>query len=448
MKLNRFMAVIILICTIFCLPRMASAQSGNGTVLVLNATGTVTPAMEQYILRGLKAARDRDVNLVIIQLDTPGGRIDTMNKIVEAIRASTIPVVVYVAPRGAMAGSAGSIITLAGHAAAMAPETIIGAASPVDSNGEDIGETMKAKTTQALTATIRTLASHRPPEAIKLAEEMVITAKAVSADEALKVGLVDIIADDTDSLLRQLNGMQVYVNDKPVTLMTEGLVQEPFDATFVENLLAILINANIVFLLLVVGVQAILIELSSPGGWVSGFIGVVCLALAIYGLGVLPVNWFGILFIAIAFGLFFVEIQAPTHGAATVAGAVCLAAGGLVLFNTNATPIAFRVSVPLVVGTAAGLAVIFSVIVGYALKSQKVPVQMGMHTMIGKETVLRETLETTGEIFINGEAWTAENETGQNIPAGVKVKVVRLEGLRVIVQPVESDPTQTGAARN
>ena len=312
------------------LPGLAQAQS-SGTALVLTATGAVTPVMEQYIERGLNQAQAMDAKLIILQLDTPGGQIDIMSQIVQDIRASQIPVVVYVSPRGAMAASAGSIITLAGHAAVMAPETIIGAASPVGSQGEDIGTTMEAKTKAALTANLRSITSRRPAEAVKIAEEMVLSAKALSADEALKIGLVDFIAVDTTDLLKQLDGFQVYMGDLPVTLHTTDLAAQALPPSFIEQLLATLINPNIVFLLLSIGVQAILIELSSPGGWVAGFIGVVCLALAIYGLGILPVNWFGIFFLILAFILFIVDIKAPTHGALTAAGAGSMIVGALVL---------------------------------------------------------------------------------------------------------------------
>lgn len=449
MKLNRFMTVLILTCSLLSLPRIAAAQTDSGgTALVLTVTGAVTPAMEQYISRGLQTAQAESAELVVIQLDTPGGQIDIMNKIVQDIRASSIPVVVYVSPRGAMAASAGSIITLAGHAAAMAPETIIGAASPVGSQGEDIGETMEAKSKAALTASIRSLASRRAPEAVALAEEMVNTAKAVSADEALKVGLIDIIADDVDSLLLQLNGMQVYVNDQPVTLMTADLVQKPLKASFIEQLLATLINPNIVFLLITIGVQAIFIELSSPGGWVAGFIGAVCLALAVYGLGVLPVNWFGILFLVIAIVLFIMEFNAPTHGALATAGAACIVIGALVLFNTSSTPSGLHVSVPLVVGTGVVMAAVTTFMVGFALRAQKMPIKSGQEAMIDREGVVRVDLVPAGEVLIKGEMWSAESADGAAIPIGTRVKVVRVDGLRVIVTPVESQPNQTADPRS
>jgi membrane-bound serine protease (ClpP class) len=429
--------LFVLAATVF--PAAARADDSS-TALVLTATGPVTPAMEQYINRGIREAETTSAALVIIQLDTPGGQIDIMSKIVQDIRASSVPVVVYVAPRGAMAASAGSIITLAGHAAAMAPETIIGAASPVGSQGEDIGTTMEAKTKQALTANVRTIASRRPPEAVKAAEEMVISAKAFSASEAKEIGLVDFIASDTSDLLKQLDGFTVYMGDQPVILHTADLIPQELPASFIEQLLATLINPNIVFILLTVGVQAILIELSSPGGWVSGFIGVVCMALAIYGLGILPVNWFGIFFLILAFILFIVDIKAPTHGALTAAGAGSMVVGALVLFNTSVTPSFFHISVPVVVATAALTSLIFFVIVGYALRAQKVPIRTGFESLTGRDGVVKRKLDPTGDVQANGELWTAESVDGQPIEENVRVRIVRVDGLRLIVEKKSADP--------
>ncbi len=437
MRLIRLLSVFLLaiFAALSFLPGPAQAQSG-GTALVLTATGAVTPVMEQYIERGLNQAQATGASLVILELDTPGGQIDIMSRIVQDIRASQIPVVVYVSPRGAMAASAGSIITLAGHAAVMAPETIIGAASPVGAQGEDIGETMEAKSKEALTANLRSITSRRPPEAVKIAEEMVLSAKALSATEALKIGLVDFIAIDSSDLLQQLDGFQVYIGDLPVTLHTADLTTRNLPPSFIEQLLATLINPNIVFLLLSIGVQAILIELSSPGGWIAGFIGVVCLALAIYGLGILPVNWFGIFFLILAFILFILDIKAPTHGALTAAGAGSMIVGALVLFNSAATPSMFHVSLPLVIGTAAVTSTIFFLIVGFALRAQKVPIRTGQEALIGKMGVVKKTLAPAGEVLLQAEYWSASSKDGQMIEAGTRVRVVEVDGLRLIVERV------------
>jgi membrane-bound serine protease (ClpP class) len=412
-----------------------SAQGDTQTVVVLTLEGALTPSMLQYLERGIQYAKRGAAEALIVQLDTPGGSIDLMNSMVQVIRASSTPVVVYVAPSGAIAGSAGTIITLAGHAAAMAPQTAIGAASPVGSQGEELGETIAAKEKNILRATVRGLAERRGPEAVALAESAIESASAASASEAYAIGLVDFIATDLPDLLRQLDGFQVTTNTGEVTLETSNAQVDEFEPTWIESLLGILTNPNIVFVLLTIGVQAILIELSSPGGWVAGFIGAVCLALAAYGVGVLPVNWFGIIFIIIAFVLFVVDIKAPTHGALTAAGTGSLIIGALVLFNSPGTPQFQRVSVPLVIGVSLVTAAIFFAAVTFAIRAQKVPIRTGHESLIGRVGVARSDLNPNGTVQMAGELWTAETETGEApIPAGTRVEVVRAEGVRVFVR--------------
>jgi membrane-bound serine protease (ClpP class) len=396
--------------------------------------------MLQYLERGLSvAARDRAEVLVLV-LDTPGGQLDLMDKMIQAMRASQTPVVVYVAPRGARAASAGALITMAGHAAAMAPETTIGAASPVGSEGEDLGETMAAKVKETTKATARTLVERRGPQALALAEAMIDEARAASVTEAYEVGLVDFIAADVTDLLQQLDGFTVQLAERSVTLHTAGARQVNLPVTLIENLLNILTNPNIVFLLITVGVQAILIEISSPGGWVAGFIGVVCLALATYGLGVLPVNWFGLVFLITAFVLFILDIKATAHGALTVAGVASLIVGALVLFNSPSTPSFQRVSVPLVVVTAIVTAAVFFTLVTLGLRAQKAPIRTGQEGVLAKTGVARSPIlppgsGAAGTVQLGGELWSAELAEGEApIPAGSRVAVVRVEGIRLIVR--------------
>jgi len=413
------------------------AQSNAPLAIVLNAKGAVAPAMQEYIQRGLKVAERRNAELVILQLDTPGGGIDTMNNIVQVIRDSRVPVVVYVTPRGAMAASAGTLITMAGHASAMAPETIIGAASPVGGQGEDLGETLKAKEIEALKATVRTLGERRSEKAIALAESAIEDAKAASANEALDAGLVDFIATDLNDLLAQLNGFEVYLVDGPRILDTTNARTEEVPASFIEQLLGMLTNPNVVFLLITIGAQAIFIELGSPGGWVAGFIGVVCLALAGYGLGVLPVNWFGIIFLITSFALFILDIKAPTHGALTAAGIGSFIVGALVLFNSPGTPQFQQVSVPLVIVVGVLTGALFGVMVGFGIRAMKTPVRMGQQSLVGKTGTVTAALNPTGQVQLGSELWTAEAAEGSGkMRKGDKVEVVEVKGLRLKVRKV------------
>lgn len=419
---------MILPAQLFLAVRMVWAQSQGPVAVVLTANGPLTPAMFEYLKRGLQIAARDNAELVVLQLNTPGGSIDLLNKMVESIRASAIPVVVYVTPRGAMAASAGTVLTMAGHAAAMAPETAIGAASPVGAQGEDIATTEATKVKEMLKATVRTLATQRSAKAISLAESTIDHAVAVSNVEAKQAGLVDFIATDVNDLLRQLNGYQVQTITGTVTLNTQNITVVPVDSSLIEQLLTLLTDPNIVFILLAVGAQALLIELSNPGGWIAGFVGVVCLALAVYGLGILPVNWFGIVFLVIAFVLFILDIKAPTHGALTAAGVVSFIIGALVLFNSPGVPSFQRVSVPLVVGTALVIAAFFFTILTIALRAQSVPVRTGVEAlgqMTGRLGLAHSELNPKGTVQVGNELWSAELvEDEKPLPRGSQVMVV------------------------
>jgi membrane-bound serine protease (ClpP class) len=420
---------------VWMLPPTAVRAADARQVLWLTADGPVSAVMAQYIERGVETAERDGCSLIVLQLNTPGGQIDLMERIVTAIRGSAVPVVVYVAPRGAMAGSAGTLITLAGHLAAMAPETAIGAASPVGSQGEDLDATLAAKEKEMLRALVRSLTENRPAGAVALAEDTIERARAVSSTEALAAGLIDIVADSRADLLRQLDGRTVRLADgSEILLDTEWVSVREFGLTVVEIILNLLTNPNIVFILLAIGVQAILIEFSSPGGWAAGFVGAVCLALALYGMGLLTVNWLGLAFIVLAFILFILEFQTPTHGALTVAGAVSFVAGALILFNSPVTPEFQRVSVPLVVGTGVGLALMFSFILALALRARRLPLAMGNETLIGKRGEVRQKLDPKGMVQAEGELWSAESEDGSSLEADTPVEIVRVEGVRLIVR--------------
>ncbi|MFP3855216.1 MAG: NfeD family protein [Anaerolineales bacterium] len=430
-----FCVLLLLVLAASFIVATATAQ-GEGQALLLQARGPITPAMAEYLERGIRTAETTDAPVVIFQMDTPGGAIDTMNRMVQSIRGSQIPVVVYVAPRGAIAGSAGTVITLAGHAAGMAPETAIGAASPVGGQGEDLNETLEAKTKEILKATARGLANRRGQEAVELAEATIEEARAVSAEEALSADLIDVVAQDVEELLASLDGLTVEVNGQSLVLETAGVSVQRLDQNAVEQILQALTNPNLVFLLLAVGVQAVLIELSSPGGWLAGFIGVVSLALAAYGLGILPVNWFGLIFVLTAFVLFFLEIKAATHGALAAVGMITLIAGALVLFNSPGSPDFFRVSIGAVVAIAGGTAAFFLWIVGSALRAQGRPVRTGSEALIGKVVTVQSDLDPVGKIKVAGEIWRAELEQGSAVvEAGQQVVITAVEGLQLRVEP-------------
>ena len=420
----------------------AQAQGSAPQAYLIEIDGPLTQATAEYLDRGLKlAASGVEGTIVVLQIDTPGGSIDVMNRMVQAIRGSPVPVVVYVAPRGAIAGSAGTILVLAGHAAAMAPETAIGAASPVGAQGEDLGQTEAAKTREIMKATARTLAGWRGAEALALAQSTIDEAAAASAQEVLAVGMIDIIADDLDDLLRQLEDRTVEVAGRPVVLQLAEAQALPIPPTLVERLLQALTNPNLVFLLLSLGLQALLIELSHPGGWVAGFIGVVALALGAYGLGILPVNWFGLVFVVAAFILLILELKAPTHGALTAAGLGSFIVGALILFNSPGTPSFQRVSVPLVIAMGALTAGMFALLLTLVVRAQRRPLAVGAPALIGRVGEVRQRVAPLGQVQVAGELWAAEIDPHETaIEEGSRVVVTGVDGLRLQVRPWDRKP--------
>jgi membrane-bound serine protease (ClpP class) len=395
----------------------------------LEIEGAVTPIMISYIERGIRTAEDDGAEALIIQLNTPGGQTDLMNQIVQALLEADVPTVVFVYPRGAYAASAGTLITLGAHVAAMAPGTTIGAASPVGSQGEDLGETMEKKVKEDLKAQARALAERRGEEAVAWAESAIEEAKAATAEEALELGVIDFIADDIDNLLAQMDGFQVQVNGQEVTLQTAEATVVELPMTFLEQFLHIITNPTIAFILLTIGINAILFELSSPGGYAAGIVGVICLLLAFYSLGVLPVNYTGLIFIGLAFVLFIVDLKASTHGVLTVGGIASLVAGALLLFNS---PL-YRVSVSAVVAVAVVTGLFFAFAIAKVVQARRRPAVTGSEGLVGKTAQARTSLAPDGTVFVKGELWQATAVAGP-IEAGERVEIVAVEKLHLQVK--------------
>ncbi len=396
---------------------------------VLKVEGPVTPVMLSYIERGIRTAESDGAEVLIIKLNTPGGQVDLMNRIVQALLQANVPVAVYVHPPGAYAASAGTLITLSGHIAAMAPGTTIGAASPVGQQGEDLGETMEKKVKEDLKAQARALAQRRGPEAIAWAESAIEEAKAATAEEALELKVIDFVALELDDLLRQMDGFQVTVRNQERTLHTADAAIRELPMTFVEQFLHTITNPTIAFLLLTIGINALLFELSSPGGYAAGVIGAICLLLAFYALGVLPVNYTGLIFIVLAFILFVIDVKAPTHGVLTAGGIASLIAGALLLFNS---PL-YRVSLVAVVSVAAVTGLFFAFVIAKVVQIQKKPAVTGREGLIGKIALVRTPLEPTGTVFVQGELWSATAVNGP-IQVGEKVEVLSVDGFQLRVK--------------
>jgi len=438
LKLVRTVSVwLVLFALLLSLP--AHAQSSRH-VDWIEATGQLSRTMVNYLQRAITEAESDGATALIVQLNTPGGELGLLQEMVQAIRGSNVPVIVYVAPRGAAAASAGTIVTLAGHVAAMAPETTIGAASPIgvspEGSPQELPETLKRKAIEDMQALVRSLTTRRSSQAVQFAQDTIEHAKAASAQEALEMGLVDFIASGKNDLLQKVDGFEVEVNGRMVRLQTAGASLNRIPLSPGETLLNMLANPNIAFLLLTIGVQALLIEISNPGGWVAGFIGVVCLALFIYSIGVIPVNLLGLIFIATAFVLFVMDVKAPTHGALTAAGIASFVAGALVMFNSPLRPGEFRlqpISIPLVIAVALFNGAFFAFIIGKAIQARSLPPFASVTTPIGQIGEARTDLNPTGTVYAASELWTAEAQEG-NIPAGTPVQIVGVDGVRLLVK--------------
>ena len=427
-KRMRGAAALMWLTTLLWASIGAAAQEAQH-VDVLQIEGAVTPVMISYIERGIRTAEKDGAQALIVELNTPGGQIDLMNKVVEAILGADVPVVVYVYPQGAYAASAGTLITLAAHVAAMAPGTRIGAASPVGAGGTELEPTIASKEKEDLMAQSRGLAARRGQKAVDFAQAAVDTAKAASAQEALELGVIDYIARDLPDLLQQMEGRTVTVQGREMTLHTSTVPVNELPMTFVEQVLHVITNPTIAFLLLSLGPTAILFELSSPGGYAAGIFGAICLLLGFYAMGVLPVNYAGLLFIVLAFILFVADIKAPTHGVLTVGGVISLIAGGLILFNS---PL-YQVSLVAVASVAVVVGLFFAFAVAKAVRAQKWPVVTGREGLIGEIGYARTALEPDGMVFVHGELWQATAIEGP-IAQGEPVEIVDMQGFRLHVR--------------
>jgi membrane-bound serine protease (ClpP class) len=412
----------------------AQAQNGGSRIDLLVVEGAITPIVKEYILRGIEQAERDKAAILLIQMDTPGGSVTLTKDITQRMTAARVPIVVYIAPAGAHAASAGTFITLAGHVAAMAPGTSIGAASPVAGGGEDLPETARDKEIAILEADIKGLAKGRGEDAVEWAALAVREAKAATEDEALNLGVIDIVASSVPDLLQQLDGMEITVAGEPVTLHTTDLPINELPMSPLEQLLHTITDPNIAFILMTLGLNGILFELSNPGGYFAGVVGGICLLLALYAMGVLSVNYTGLLFVALAFVLFIVDIKAPTHGILTIGGIASFIIGSLILFNSSYA----QVSISLVVTVGLATGAFFAFVVAKAIGAQRRQPTTGSEALIGQIAVVRTPLTPAGVVLVKGELWTAETEAG-TIERDQRVVILRREGFRLWVKPIADE---------
>ncbi|RLE39091.1 nodulation protein NfeD [Candidatus Acetothermia bacterium] len=404
----------------------------SAPIVRLSLDTSINPISRDYTLRGLDKAEEIGASLIVIEINTPGGLESSMRDIVSAELSSTIPIAVFVSPKGARAASAGTFITLAADIAAMAPGTNIGAAHPVSlvgTSGGEEGSTEAEKAANDAAAFARSIAEKRGRN-VEWAEKSVLESAAISAEEALQNGVIDLIAEDFDDLLLKLDG---YTLPDGRTITTEGLPVMTIEPNLRERLLGLLADPNLVYILFILGLYGLIYEFFHPGVGFSLAAGGICLLLALFGLQILPVNVVGVVLILFGIGLIILDAFTPTNGILTGGGVVSLLAGSFTLFDIpdRAVGLSWGTIIAVVAVTTA----LFAFVISKALLIQKKPVVTGREALIGRRGVVRRELNPKGTVFINGEYWNARS-SGERIPAGANVIVERIEGGTLIVREV------------
>ena len=425
---NAFTGVVLwLACAIA--PTAVAAEK----VSFINIDGAIGPATASYVARSIDQAKSQNAQCLIIELNTPGGLLDSTQKIVQSFLGSPVPVVVYVAPTGATATSAGCFITIAASVAAMAPATTIGAAHPVSIGGfpsggeEKTDETMKQKLENFSVSYIETIAGKRQRN-VDWAKSAVKESASITAEKALQLKVIDLIASDVSDLLQKLNGR--VVDGK--TLNTAGAEVSEIKMSAAEHVFQKLWRPEVMFILMLIAIYGIIGELTSPGAILPGVVGAIALILALYLAAILPVNVAGLVLIALALMLFIFDVYTPTHGVLTVGGIVAFLIGSLMLFNR--TDPLFRLSLNLIIPATLITAGFFVFVIGKGLRAQLLPVKVGKETLIGRSVAALTPIDSHGGwIFVEGEYWNAVSDTP--IEKGEQAEIAAVQGLTVKLQP-------------
>jgi membrane-bound serine protease (ClpP class) len=410
-----------------CLPFLLPAQK----VVSLHIDASINPAIADYIHRGVKSAEEQKATCVLIHLNTPGGLLKSTRVIVSDIMQSKVPVIVYVSPGGAHAGSAGVFITMAAHIAAMAPGTNIGAAHPVSSGGA-MDTVMSEKVTNDAAAFIRSIAQKRDRN-VEWAVNAVRNSESVSESEALENNIIDLVAANEKELLEKIDGKQVITESGTMTLQTKNASVEKMEMGWVNKLLNIISDPNVAYILFLLGLYGLMFELYSPGTILPGIIGGICIILALYAMHTLPVNYAGLALIVFAVILFLLEIKIVSHGLLGIGGVVSLFFGSVMLFRSGTdwgyADISWSVIITAVVVTS----LFFLFVVGMGLKAQRAKPSTGTEGMIGETGEAISELNPNGRVLVHGEIWNAKTLEGI-ISAGEKIKVTAVQNLTLQVE--------------
>jgi len=432
--------ILLLSILLLAISLATSAQAQTPRIDVITIKGTINPVLVDYVERGIKQAEDDGAQALIIRIDTPGGLDSAMRDIVQLIVNSRVPVVVYISPAGARAASAGVFITIAAHVAVMAPNTAIGAAHPVSigQEGEQaMSATMEEKVVNDAAALIRSLAEAHGRN-MEWAEKAVRESVSATEQEALELNVIDMIAPDLDTLVAQLDGRQVtLLYNQQVTLQTRGAVINDVPMRTIEKFLYAITDPNIAYLLLSVATLGIMAEIFNPGLIFPGIVGGISLLMAFYSLGVLPVNYAGILLILLAIGLFIGEVLSTSFGIFTAGGVVSLVAGSLILFK-GASPV-FQIDPWLIATVTIIITGALTFIVHRAVVAHRKQAKTGREDLIGKTATVKVALNPEGTVFFKGEHWTAISESGE-VKRGEEVVIKRIDGLTLYVTKKTVNP--------
>lgn len=486
-----FVAAIIWSASILLVAPLTDARSTtNNKAVFITIVGAIGPATKDYFIRSLEKASKSGAKLFIVQLDTPGGLDSSMRDINQAILSSTIPVVMYVSPSGARAASAGTYMLYASHVAAMAPATNLGAATPVqigggglpdtnpDSNkkpaaneepsankepsasnepsanqepsadkeklkpapqkpASDNQSTMSRKMINDAVAYIRSLAELRGRNA-QWAEQAVREAQSLSAKEALQQNVIDLIATDMSDLLKQLNGRTVTIAGQEKVLDTQGMFLEQIEPDWRNQLLSILTDPNVAYILMLIGIYGLIFEFSNPGAFIPGVMGAICLLLALFAFQVLPINYAGFGLIILGIILMIAEAFVPSFGALGIGGVVAFVIGSVILMDTDVP--GFGVSLLLIGSVALVSSVLFTIVLVMALKARRRPVVSGQEQLLGAAAEVIRDFEREGVVHLHGENWSAHSDVP--LLKGQQVRVKKIDGLVLWVEPLTGSPEE------
>jgi len=443
-RIRRLRGLSIGLLLLGVLSLAAGARAADREVVLLPATGTVDGVLAGYLAEGISSAARSGAAAVIIQLNTPGGSLDATQQIVSSILEAPLPVIVWVSPSGGRAASAGTFITLAGHVALMAPGTNIGAASPVDSSGGDIGGTLGEKVRNDAIANIRSIAEARGRN-VDWAISTVADAKSSPASEAVTVGAVDGIASTIGEVLTVASGRTVKVGATEVALDLAGASVREAAMNPFQGFLHLLSDPNISFILFTLGFYGLLFELGSPN-FVTGILGGLALILAFIGFGSLPLNVAGLLLIVLGIVLFALEATVTSHGLLAIGGTACFVLGASALFTAPMDPFepVTQVALPLIAVSGITTAAFMVLIVWAAVRSRGMAATagtVGSPVVIGTTGVVRRPLDPVGSVYAAGEEWSARSADGRALAREAAIRVVAVEGLTLIVEPVTMSST-------